>query len=142
MQVLRIDDTGSIPVPVQADGNYTPDYIKEFRTDLKPLEIQADGPSFTVHGNEVLWQKWRFRVGFTPREGLVLYTISYTDQGRVRPLIYRASLVDMVVPYGDPHPITTVKTPLMLANMVSACWQTRWRWAVTVWGISTTSMPR
>ena len=86
MQVLRIDDTGSILVPVQADGNYTPDYIKEFRTDLKPLEInQADGPSFTVHGNASSWQKWRFRVGFTPREGLVLYTISYTDQGRVRP---------------------------------------------------------
>jgi primary-amine oxidase len=105
MQVLRIDDNGSIPVPVQADGNYTPDYIKEFRTDLKPLEItQADGPSFTVHGNDVRWQKWHFRIGFTPREGLVLYTISYTDQRRVRPLIYRASLVDMVVPYGDPHP--------------------------------------
>jgi primary-amine oxidase len=69
------------------------------------LEItQADGPSFTVHGNAVTWQKWRFRIGFTPREGLVLYTISYEDQGRARPLIYRASLVDMVVPYGDPHP--------------------------------------
>ena len=105
MQVLRIDDNGLIPVPVQADGNYTPDYIKEFRTDLKPLEItQADGPSFTVHGNDVTWQKWHFRIGFTPREGLVLYTISYEDQGRARPLIYRASLVDMVVPYGDPHP--------------------------------------
>src|SRR5262245_43011551 len=105
MQVLRIDDNGSIPVPVQADGNYTPDYIKEFRTDLKPLEItQADGPSFTVHSNDIRWQKWHFRIGFTPREGLVLYTISYEDQERARPLIYRASLVDMVVPYGDPHP--------------------------------------
>jgi primary-amine oxidase len=52
----------------------------------------------------VQWQKWRFRIGFTPREGLVLYTIGYEDQGRVRPIIYRASLVDMVVPYGDPHP--------------------------------------
>ena len=36
-----------------------------------------DGPSFAVDGHEVRWQKWRFRVGFTPREGLVLHTVSY-----------------------------------------------------------------
>jgi primary-amine oxidase len=34
----------------------------------------------------------------------VLYTIGYEDQGRVRPIIYRASLAEMVVPYGDPRP--------------------------------------
>jgi primary-amine oxidase len=35
---------------------------------------------------------------------LVLHTISYFDQGRERPIVYRASFVDMVVPYGDPRP--------------------------------------
>ena len=44
------------------------------------------------------------RIGFTPREGLVLYTVSYTDQGQERPILYRASLVEMTVPYGDPRP--------------------------------------
>ena len=43
-------------------------------------------------------------MGFTAREGLVLHTVSYTDQGRERPLLYRASLSEMVVPYGDPRP--------------------------------------
>src|SRR5712691_2348777 len=57
MQVLRIDDNGAISVQRGADGNYTSDYIQELRTDLKPLEIlQADGPSFTEHGNEITWQ--------------------------------------------------------------------------------------
>jgi len=55
-----------------------------------------------VRGNEVTWQKWNFRVGFTAREGLVLHQVGYEDQGRLRPLVYRASLAEMVVPYGDP----------------------------------------
>jgi primary-amine oxidase len=104
MKVVRIEDNGVVPLPMQP-GNYSTDSIEEFRRDLRPLTItQPEGPSFTVQGHEVRWQKWRFRIGFTPREGLVLYTIGYEDQGRLRPIIYRASLVDMVVPYGDPHP--------------------------------------
>ena len=30
--------------------------------------------------------------------------MSYADQGRERPILYRASIADMVVPYGDPRP--------------------------------------
>jgi primary-amine oxidase len=102
MEVIRIEDNGIIPVPPEA-GNYTPDAVGPLRADLKPLEIsQAEGPSFSVDGHAVSWQKWHFRIGFTPREGLVLYTIGYEDQGRVRPIIYRASLAEMVIPYGEP----------------------------------------
>ncbi len=104
MEVIRVEDHGVVALPPN-DGNYAAEFMDNFRTDLKPLEIvQPEGPSFNVAGNEVSWQKWNFRVGFTPREGLVLYTISYEDQGRKRPIIYRASLGDMVVPYGDPSP--------------------------------------
>ena len=55
-----------------------------------------------MDGWSVAWQKWRLRVGFTPREGLVIHTVGYEDQGRLRPILYRAALSDMVVPYGDP----------------------------------------
>ena len=73
------------------------------RDDIKPLTIaQPEGPSFAVDGHEVRWQKWKFRIGFTPREGLVLHTVSYHDDGRDRPILYRASVCEMVVPYGDP----------------------------------------
>ncbi len=86
-------------------GNYTPEAVGKMRTDLKPVEItQSEGPSFTVRGHEVTWQKWHLRIGFTPREGLVLHTIGYEDQGRIRPILYRAALAEMVVPYGDPAP--------------------------------------
>ena len=104
MEVLRIEDHGVVPLPPQA-GNYSPEFVKNYRQDLKPLEIvQPEGPSFQVNGHEISWQKWKMRVGFTPREGLVLYTVSYTDQGQERPILYRASLVEMTVPYGDPRP--------------------------------------
>ena len=36
-----------------------------------------------------------------PIEGLVLHQIGYNDRGRLRPIIYRASLSEMVVPYGS-----------------------------------------
>lgn len=104
MEVLRVEDYGVVPLPPQ-DGNYSPEFVKNYRQDLKPLEIiQPEGASFQVEGHEISWQKWKMRVGFTPREGLVLYTVSYTDQGQERPILYRASLVEMTVPYGDPRP--------------------------------------
>ena len=74
-----------------------------FRTAPAPLIInQPDGPGFQIENGEVRWQKWRFRYGLEPREGLVVYTVGYEDGGRVRPILYRGSLSEMVVPYGDP----------------------------------------
>lgn len=68
-----------------------------------PLHItQPDGPGFTLADNEVVWQKWHFRFGMHPREGLVLYNVGYEDGGKIRSILYRGSLSEMVVPYGDP----------------------------------------
>lgn len=98
-KVVRVDDFGVVPLPPESSSFVHPSP----RTDLKPLEvIQPEGPSFTVEGNLVRWQKWRFRIGFHVRDGLILHTIGYEDRGRVRPIMHRASLAEMVVPYGDP----------------------------------------
>jgi primary-amine oxidase len=104
MQVLRIEDMGVVAIPPDP-GEYASRYISNQRTDLKPLVIsQPEGASFTVTGHHIAWQKWDFRIGFTPREGLVLYQIGYTDQGERRSILYRAAMAEMVVPYGDPRP--------------------------------------
>ena len=103
MKVVRIEDVGVVPVPPEA-GNYAKEFQKTFRQDLKPLHItQPEGPSFQIDGHLIRWQKWQIRIGFTPREGLVLHTVGYEDQGRLRPILYRASMAEMVVPYGDPR---------------------------------------
>ncbi len=114
MQVVEVEDHGVTPVPEQG-GNYTaerimdpanfPHFPEGTRADVRVLDIkQPDGPSFAIEGHHVVWQKWDLRVGFTPREGLVLHMVQYRDRGRLRPIIYRASLSELFIPYGDPQP--------------------------------------
>nr|WP_026378926.1 primary-amine oxidase [Agromyces italicus] len=100
-RVIRIDDEGDVPVPMQ-HGNYGLDAQGPARTSLKPIEItQPEGPSFSVDGGLVEWQNWKFRVGFTQQEGLVLNQITFRDGDEDRSVAHRASVPEMVVPYGD-----------------------------------------
>jgi primary-amine oxidase len=97
-----VDEAEIVPIP-KKKRNYDLASQGPLRTDVKPLDIvQPQGPSFTVDGWKVNWQNWQFRVGFTPREGLVLYELGYQDGETLRPIIYRASVTEMVVPYADP----------------------------------------
>ncbi|KAJ1413204.1 Copper amine oxidase, catalytic domain [Sesbania bispinosa] len=108
MVVIEFEDRKLVPLPpVDPLRNYTPGETRggSDRSDVKPLQIiQPEGPSFRVNGSYVEWQKWNFRVGFTPREGLVIYSVAYVDGSRGRRSIaHRLSFVEMVVPYGDPN---------------------------------------
>jgi primary-amine oxidase len=98
--VYRVDDEFEAPVPRESGDYDDPEVRGPHRTTLKPIEItQPEGPSFTLDGNLLRWQDWELRVGFDGREGLTLHEISIAG----RPLIYRASIAEMVVPYGDPN---------------------------------------
>ncbi|MGL4551325.1 MAG: primary-amine oxidase [Gemmataceae bacterium] len=104
MEVIRVEEHGSWPVP-EASCNYAAGRVADQRKDIKPIDItQPQGPSFTVEGRRVTWQNWSFVVGFNAREGLTLHDLRYRDGGRDRPVLHRASLTEMVVPYGDPGP--------------------------------------
>ena len=102
--VMRVDDEPGAPVVPVASSNYSARFQHQWRTDMKPIEVvQPDGPSFTVDGWRVDWCGWRFSVGFTPREGLVLHNLAVRDGDTYRSVIKRAALAEMVVPYGHPH---------------------------------------
>lgn len=97
MTLIRIDDSGShIPLPP-----YSGDYAENWRTDppkylteLKKLQVvQPDGPSYKISGNVVTWLDWQFHVGFNPREGVCINTVTF--QGR--PILFRLSLSEMIV---------------------------------------------
>lgn len=97
-----VDEPELVPIP-RTPRNYDRASIGPTRADVKPLDIvQGEGASFTVEGWKVSWQNWSFRLGWTAREGLVLHQIGIRDGARERPIIYRASVTDMVVPYADP----------------------------------------
>ena len=106
MELLEVEDSFAVPPP-RVMGEYLPDLVpaQQVRNDLRPLDIiQPRGASFTLRGHLLRWQKWSMRVGFTPREGLVLHTISYLDGERERSVAYRMSLAELVTPYRDPSP--------------------------------------
>ena len=101
-RVLEVIDEPS-PPPAPTALRFDHDHGGAPRRDLKPLDIiQPEGPSFTLNGHLLNWQKWQMRVSLHPREGLVLHQIAYHDDGRLRPICHRASMAEMVVPYGDP----------------------------------------
>ena len=96
--VIDVTDTGIKPVNTTLTGS-----SDTTRPGLKPLNVvQPDGPSFTLTGNKVEWMGWQFRVGFNPREGLVLHQIGFKDDGVVRPIIQRMALDEIFVPYALP----------------------------------------
>ncbi len=98
-EVLEVVDGEIVPFPT-AEGEYGEDAAGGFREDLKTLDIvQPDGASFMVDGHVVRWQKWQVHVALHPVDGLVLSDLRYDS----RQVVYRASVSEMVVPYGDPH---------------------------------------
>lgn len=105
--VLEVVDAPGIPAIKGARHFYDPSMINPRRSAPHPLKTtQPEGPSFALRGQEVRWQNWCFRFANHPREALVLYRVCYHEPGQAEPrsVLYRASLSEMVVPYGDPSP--------------------------------------
>jgi primary-amine oxidase len=102
-KVFQIVDEFSLPVPAESGDYDDPAVRGPHREGLRPIEItQPEGPSFTLDGHLLQWQGWSLRIGFDAREGLTLHEVSIDDRGRPRPVLYRASVPEMIVPYGDP----------------------------------------
>lgn len=102
-QVIDSLESNPLPVPKQKSEF---DNVASSRPPRRPLRIsQPQGVDFSVQGHLVQWQNWRFRYAMHPREGLVIYQVSYNDRGTWRKVLYRASLSEMMVPYGhnDQH---------------------------------------
>ena len=103
-KVFKVVDEFERPVPAESGDYDDPAVHGPLREGLRPIEItQPEGPSFTLDGHRLRWQGWSMRVGFDAREGLILHQISLDDAGEARPVAYRASIAELVVPYGDPR---------------------------------------
>lgn len=105
-KVVRFADTGVVPV---VETSLKGELDEKAQPSLRktPAELNCrfpGGVGYTINGNSIEWENWRLRFAMHPREGLVLYDVRYKDGDVERPIMYRGSLSEMLVPYGDPDP--------------------------------------
>ena len=104
-RVLEVEDGERRPIP-DADGDYRAGVVPP-RDDLRPFSLtQPEGVSFSVDGGEVRWHRWTLVPAIDPKEGLVLHDLRYDG----RPVLYRGSCAEMIVPYGEPDPMHNWRT--------------------------------
>lgn len=102
-RLLRVIDEDPIP-PAPSTGEYGPDVIGPTRDMGTPIDVvQPLGPSFTVVGNSVSWQNWRFHFRVDPRRGLVVSLVRWADDDVERMIAYQLSVSELFVPYSDPN---------------------------------------
>jgi primary-amine oxidase len=74
------------------------------------VQSQPDGPGFTVSDQQVQWANWSFAFSLHPIQGLVLYHVHFQEPNQPkRSVLYKGSLSEMVVPYGDPDQAWTFR---------------------------------
>jgi primary-amine oxidase len=105
-RVLDVIDLGSVAIPESAEDFFDEAWIKNISGGLinnDQFAPHQNKLSFAVDGNEIEWKGFRLQAFLHPREGLVISQVNIKDQGQIRPILYRGSLSEMVVPYGDPN---------------------------------------
>ena len=101
-KILRVVDTGAQP-GTGTFADHDAEAIGPTRETKHPVTmVQPLGPSFTLTGQEVSWQNWKFHFRVDPRRGIVLSMVRYTDEGKDRSIMYQGSLSELFVPYMDP----------------------------------------
>ena len=101
-KVVEVLDYESVPI-ASGSQDFTEAANSPVRRSLKPLVMQMpEGPSYSIRGQEIEWQGFKFRYSMQPMKGLVLYDVRFTEKGQERPVAYAMALSEMVVPYGDP----------------------------------------
>ena len=102
-KVLRVIDGDLIPLAPDL-GEYGPDVVGPVREIKTPITVvQPLGPSFTLHGQSVSWENWRFHFRVDPRRGLVVSLVKWADDASERAVMYQGSISELFVPYSSPE---------------------------------------
>ncbi len=99
-EIVELQDGDPVPLPADP-GRYDADGTAPHREMAELRILQPDGPGFTVDDGQLRWGPWQLRVSLHPVEGLVLHEVTYIEGMRPRPILFRASMSEMVVPYGS-----------------------------------------
>lgn len=109
-EILDFADDETVPVP-PGGNDFDRAAVGTLREFPTPLDVrQPDGPSFTLNGHVVSWDRWRFHVRPDSRVGLVVSTATWKDGDRERPVLYEGHLSEIFVPYMSPQKDWYVRT--------------------------------
>ena len=100
-KVLSVADAGVVPI-ADVEQNFTEAAAGALRPARRPTTmLQAQGPNFTVTGNEISWGNWRFHARVDARVGTVISVARWQDGNTLRSVLYQGYLSEMFVPYMD-----------------------------------------
>jgi primary-amine oxidase len=101
LRVVDVIDAEPNPPPLDSATAVT----RDPGPSARPLRFAFTPRAYHVSGQQVAWLGWTFQFAMDPRDGLVLYDVSFAPQGGPpRRVLARAGLSEMLVPYGDPSP--------------------------------------
>lgn len=102
-KVITVWDLGAKPIaPLSKEFNEAAN--EPLEQSLKPLiTTQPKGPSYKIDGQEITWSKWKFRYSMDPLQGLQIHQVRFNDGEKDRSILFKMSLAEMLVPYGDPN---------------------------------------
>jgi primary-amine oxidase len=101
-RVIKLLDAPEAPIVNVPHDVFDPK-VRAPETATEPKTMaRSNDKHITIEGHTVSWKNWGFRLGFNLREGLVLYQVAFDDKGRKRPVLYRASVSEVLTSYDDP----------------------------------------
>jgi primary-amine oxidase len=102
-RVIKLLDAPGAPIVNVPHDVFDPK-VRAPETATEPKRMaRSNDKHITIEGHTVSWNNWGFRIGFNLREGLVLYQVAFDDNGRKRPVLYRASVSEVLTSYADPN---------------------------------------
>lgn len=95
---VTVIDSGIVPLTPRMGEIFSDDKAK-----AEPSNFHPENTSIIITGHQITWKNFHFHASIHPREGLVISALSFIEDKEPRPILHRASLAEMVVPYGDIH---------------------------------------
>jgi primary-amine oxidase len=99
--VVRLSDNPGAP-PARVPHDPFDAKLRKQPVQPAPVQARTGTQNVTVDGQLLIWGNWRLRYGFNLREGLVLYQIGFRENGRIRSILHRASVSEILTAYADP----------------------------------------
>ena len=142
LELIDVEDEHVYPVPMD-DANYAEKFVERWRDDLKPLEItQPEGPSFDGRRLEGALAEVAASASASTSARAWSCTTSATTTTAAPPVMFRASIAEMTVPYGDPTAFTAPQNAFDVGEYgLGHAAPTRSSSAATASARSTTSTP-